>query len=268
MMNDGIDRIVEIFLAPPSQWNNETIGALFSSGCVLLILLILAIIINIKARHVDPLKKPKGILFLFESLVKMFDNLCEDIMGRHFDGFGGFMLGLAAYLFLAFIFGLTGLPAPVTNLSVPLSLGLTTFLLIHFTAIRTNKWKYFKRYIDPIPKVPLFLPINLLSMWSPLISISFRLFGNAIAGWVLMSLVYYALENISILIFSFLPTGVGSLFIAPFIAPILHLYFDLFSGFIQTTVFCMLSMMLIGQEGPDDDESELNKASQIKSLQN
>lgn len=264
---NNIDKIVELFLLPPNKWNNEIIGFLFSSGCVMLIMIVLIIIINIKARFADPLKKPKGILFLFESGVKMFDNLCLDIMGKHFDGFGGFMFGISGYLLITFMFGLTGLPSPMTNLAVPLSLGLTTFLLIHITAIRTNKWKYFKRYIDPIPKVPLFLPINLLSMWSPLISLSFRLFGNAIAGWTLMTLVYYALRSLSEAIFSFLPSGINQMLIAPIIAPILHLYFDLFSAFIQTVVFCMLSMMLIGQEGPDDEE-EISKATQVKSLAN
>ena len=68
-------------------------------------------------------------------------------------------------------------------------------------------------------------------------------------------------------IFSFLPSGINQMLIAPIIAPILHLYFDLFSAFIQTVVFCMLSMMLIGQEGPDDEE-EISKATQVKSLAN
>ncbi len=260
-----MDQIKELFLMSPSNWNDETIGFLFSSLCCILIILILVVIVNIKARKVDPLKKPKGLVFLFEVGVKFFDNFALDIMGKHFDGFGGFMFALAAYLFLAFIFGLTGLPAPLTNLAVPLSLALIVFVCIHATAVKTNKWKYFKRYLDPIPQVPLFLPINLISMWAPLISISFRLFGNAIAGWTLMNLVYYALENLSMTIFSFIPEYYNSLIIAPIIAPILHLYFDLFSAFIQTVVFCMLSMMLIGQEGPDDEE-ELDSATQIKSI--
>ena len=100
--------------------------------------------------------------------------------------FGGFIMGVAVYLFIAFIFGLTGLPSPVTYMAVPLSLGLTTFILIHVTSIRYTKWKYFKRYIDPIP---IFLPINLISMWAPLLSLTLRLFGNAIAGWALLTIV-------------------------------------------------------------------------------
>ena len=44
-------------------------------------------------------------------------------------------------------------------------------------------------------------------------------------------------------------------FVAPFIAPILHLYFDLFAGFIQTLVFVMLTIVLIGNEIPDIEKN-------------
>lgn len=245
------DNILEIFLAPPSAWNNDTIGSLFSSGLCMLIIVILTIIVNIKARHADPLKKPKGLLFFFEFGVEFFDSAVENIMGEKFRSFGGFIFAIAMYLFIGFIFGLTGLPAPMTNLAMPLSLGFLSFALIHITSIRFTKWKYFKRYIDPFP---FFLPINLLSMWAPLLSLTFRLFGNALAGWTLMSVVYCALESLSAMIFSFIPSDVNTIFIAPFITPVLHAYFDLFSAFIQTSVFVMLTMLFIANEVPEEDE--------------
>ena len=54
-----------------------------------------------------------------------------------------------------------------------------------------------------------------------------------------MSLVYSALNSIS-------------MFITPFIAPILHAYFDLFSGLIQTFIFAMLTMVNIANKMGDD----------------
>jgi F-type H+-transporting ATPase subunit a len=122
-------------------------------------------------------------------------------------------------------------------------------MLIHGVAIYYQKWKYFKRYTAP---VAFFLPINLVTMWSPLLSLSFRLFGNALAGWILMAIVYDALQGLSAMIFSFLPVGLNSIFIAPFIASWLHIYFDLISASIQTIVFITLSMIFIGQEVPFD----------------
>ena len=227
-------------------------GGVFTSLLVMLVMIILAIVIGIQAHFHNPLKKPKGLLLLAEVGVTFFENFAEGMLGKRFRVFGGYLLAIGVYLFIAFIFGLTGLPSPMTTLSVPLSLGLSTFILIHATAIKYNRWKYFKRYVEPLP---LFLPINLISMWAPLLSLSLRLFGNALSGFVIMNIVYYALQNLSAMVFASLEASIGAwnqVFFAPFLAWILHLYFDLFSGFIQTTVFLSLTTIYVGQEVPED----------------
>ncbi len=244
----GTDDIVKRFLDTSSGLSGETISSLILIGIISL----LAIYICIRSRFADPLKKPKGILFLAEVGVNFFDGLVESLMGPRYRGFGGFIMAIAVYLFLAFIWGLTGFPAPVTYLATPLSLGLITFVLIHANSIRFTKFRYFKRYIEPIP---LFLPINLISMWAPLLSLTMRLFGNALAGWTLMTLLYAALNGIggTVIEAAGHAMGAGS-FVAPIITPILHAYFDLFSGLIQTVVFLFLSMIFIANEGPEDDD--------------
>ena len=209
-------------------------GEVISSLIVMLIIILLAIYIGIRAHFQDPLKKPKGLLHLTEIGVSYFDNFVKDLTGSALPNFGGFIMGVACYLFLAFIFGLTGLPSPVTYMAVPLSLGLTTFLLIHLISARYTKIAYFKRYIDPMP---VFLPVNLLSMWAPLLSLTLRLFGNAVAGWALLTIVEVALRDLSASIFSFVPAGWNEVFLAPIPLAVLHAYFDLFSGLIQTIVF-------------------------------
>ena len=224
-------------------------GEVISSLIVMVIIMILAIIIGILARRQDPLKKPKGLLLIAEIGVDYFDKFSEELVGKAIPNFGGFIMGVAVYLFIAFIFGLTGLPSPVTYMAIPLSLGLTTFLLIHFTSIRFTKWRYFKRYIDPIP---VFLPINLVSMWAPLLSLTLRMFGNAVAGWALLTIVEYALRDLSATLFSFIGSSWNQVFLAPIPLAILHAYFDLFSGFIQTFVFILLTATFIGQEIPED----------------
>ena len=225
-------------------------GEVISSLIVMLIIIVLAIIVAIQAHFQDPLKKPKGLLLLTEIGVKFFDNFVKELTGSALPNFGGFIMGVAVYLFIAFIFGLTGLPSPVTYMAVPLSLGLTTFLLIHLISAKFTKWGYFKRYIDPLP---VFLPVNLLSMWAPLLSLTLRLFGNAIAGWALLTIVEVGLRNASAAIFSFMPIGEwNQIFLAPIPLAILHAYFDLFSGLIQTVVFISLTAIFIGQEIPEE----------------
>ena len=225
-------------------------GEVISSLIVMLIIIVLAIIVAIQAHFQDPLKKPRGLLLLTEIGVKFFDNFVKELTGSALPNFGGFIMGVAVYLFIAFIFGLTGLPSPVTYMAVPLSLGLTTFLLIHLISAKFTKWGYFKRYIDPLP---VFLPVNLLSMWAPLLSLTLRLFGNAIAGWALLTIVEVGLRNASAAIFSFMPIGEwNQIFLAPIPLAILHAYFDLFSGLIQTVVFISLTAIFIGQEIPEE----------------
>ena len=224
-------------------------GELVSSLIVILIIVILSLVVGILARRQNPLKKPKGLLLVAEMGVNFFDNFAHDLVGTTLPNFGGFIMGVAMYLFISFIFGLTGLPSPVTYMAVPLSLGLTTFLLIHYTSARYTKWRYFKRYIDPIP---IFLPINLISMWAPLLSLTLRLFGNAIAGWALLSIVEYALRDLSSTLFSFIQSEWNQVFLAPLPLAILHAYFDVFSGLIQTFVFILLTSIFVGQEIPEE----------------
>ena len=244
--------IKDQFLDTSSGLSGSTISSLIIVGIICL----LCIYISIRARFADPLKKPKGILFLAEVGVSFFDNLVSSLMGRRYNGFGGLFMAISVYLFLAFIWGLTGLPSPTAYLATPLSLGLVTFVLIHANAARFNGIRYFKRFVEPLP---FFLPINLISMWAPLLSLTMRLFGNALAGWTLMTLVYGALNSVGNTVITFVVNGVeqnlqfGGI-ISPIITPILHAYFDLFSGLIQTTVFLFLSMIFIANEGPEDDE--------------
>ena len=231
--------------------SGEVISSLIAMGIVV----IFYVVVGLLARRADPLKKSKGLVFVGETLVSFFDGLASRMMGPKFKEMGGFIMAIASYLFIAFIFGLTGLPSPVTYLGVPLSLALVTFGMIHITSIRFTKWKYFKRYIEP---VPVFLPVNLLSMWAPVLSLSLRLFGNALSGWVIMTLIYGGLSSLKIGVITWMNNGSSEVFslIAPVITPVLHAYFDLFSGLIQTTVFIFLTMIFISQEAPMEEVEE------------
>lgn len=227
-------------------------GEVLMSLIVMVIISIFAIVTGAIFRHHDPTKPDRGFIMIVETAVSGIQGFALDVMGKKWIPFSGYILGLAMYIFLCFFLGITGLPNALINLTCPLSIGLCTFLMIHATAIKANHWKYFHRYIDPFF---LFLPINLLSMWSPLLSITLRLFGNAFGGYVLMSIVYFYLNSLSSLLFGgIMVGGVSQIWIAPFVTSWLHIYFDLFSGAIQTLVFCMLTMIWVSQEDPEEEE--------------
>ena len=224
-------------------------GPFLSTLILMFLILILVIAINISSKKAlkDPLKTPKGLFYIWILFVEWMEKLVVDIMGEKNKGFAAIIIPISMYLFSGFIFGLTGLPSPSGSLAFPLSLALFTFLMIHGTAIKHNKWRYFKRYIEPIP---VLLPVNLLSMWAPLLSLTLRLFGNATAGYCLMTLLYAALSGIGG------TPGFGPMdfWVAAPVTAVLHTYFDLFSAFIQTTVFIMLTMILVTQEQPEDED--------------
>jgi F-type H+-transporting ATPase subunit a len=105
--------------------------------------------------------------------------------------------------------------------------------------------------------MPVFVPINILSKFAPLLSLSMRLFGNAISGYILMFLVYWATGLASEAV-----VGIAGLNIfGVILAPVLHAYFDAFSAFVQTVIFTTLTMLLIATEVPVPVDVDLNKKS-------
>lgn len=239
---------MDIYTNPETYKRFNPTGDIIIALIIMGVLAILAIIVGILAKKADPLKRPKGLLKVVEWCVEKLDAFVADIMGPGFENFAGLLLTIIPFTFLAFTIGLLGLPTPMNNLAVPLTLALVTFGLIHYTAIRYTKLSYFKRYANPL---------NFLSMWAPILSMTLRMFGNAIVGWVLMSLLNQGLESLSSTIFSFMPKDPGSIFLVPIVTPVLHAYFDVFSGFVQTMVFVFLTCLFVAQEKPDDIENEV-----------
>lgn len=237
---------------------------IISSLLVILVLIIFSIVVGIvfKKALKDPLKRQGNFVTLITLGVEKVENFIVDIMGEKNRKFSGYAIVLFLYIFISFIFGLTGLASPVTYFGVPLSLGLITLVMIHVQAIKSKHWHYFHRYIEP---VFFFLPINFVTMWVPMVSLSLRLFGNAIAGFSVLTICYYGLESLSSAIFGAIGSGASMIFIAPFITPALHLFFDIFDGGIQTIVFIMLTMINIYQEQDVEEEPKRVKNVQYQS---
>lgn len=243
-----------------SDFPNNIPVEFVTSILVMLIIIIFSFVIYFKQKKVKALDKPKGIVSLFEMAVEYMDKKTGEDMGVMHLSVTPYFMCLAAYIFLGFIVGMSGIPNVIylgeksqfnssnlftalpntfTNLAFPLIIGLISWTLIQACSIRFNRFKYLKQFVSPIPGV------GLLTVFSPLISLSFRLFGNALAGYCLSTITYFAFESML--------NGFG-LIAVPFIMPFFHAYFDIFSGFIQTLVFVTLSMMDISNEGPSIEE--------------
>ena len=199
--------------------------------CVLIVLLIIAgfsIAANrvlVKASEV-----PTGFQNVVELMVEKLDGIVNNAMGRNAPGFYNYIGTIFVFILVSNISGLLGLRPPTADYGVTLPLGVLTFLLIHINQFKHQKLKdIWVDMCSPLPPwLPIWFPINLISEVAVPISLSLRLFANVLSGTVMMALIYGLLG-----------------WIATIWPAALHVYFDLFSGAIQTYVFCMLTMTYI-----------------------
>ncbi|MCD8238903.1 MAG: F0F1 ATP synthase subunit A [Clostridiales bacterium] len=195
-------------------------------------LIIFALIVRHKLNKFEDVPKT-GFQNFIEMIVESMDNFVAGNMGEKYRYFGNWFFGVFAFILISNLSGLLGFRAPTADLGTTAALALTTFVLIHFMGIITGKLGYFKGYFEP---VPFLVPLNIISEIATPVSLSFRLFGNLLGGTIIMGLVY----SIPMVIRVWVPA-------------FLHIYFDVFSGCLQTFIFVMLSMAFIGDKIPDKD---------------
>ncbi|HHX61534.1 MAG TPA: F0F1 ATP synthase subunit A [Epulopiscium sp.] len=164
---------------------------------------------------------------IVEAIVEALEGMVTGAMGKEHKGFAPFYGSMLIFILFCNLLGLIGLRPPTADIATTFALSITTFVMIQGYAIRTKKLSgYLKGFFEPIP---LLFPINLFGELANPISLSFRLFGNLIGGTVIMALVYAALPPL-------LRFGVPV---------VLHLYFDVFAGALQSFIFVMLSMTFV-----------------------
>ncbi len=193
---------------------------------VMAVLIIIALIVRHKLSTFQdvPTGKFQNIV---ESIVEALQGMVTGAMGENHKGFTSFYSSMLVFILFCNLLGLIGLRPPTADIATTFALSITTFVMIQGYAIRTNKLGgYLKGFFEPIP---LLFPINLFGELANPISLSFRLFGNLIGGTVIMALVYAALPPL-------LQFGFPS---------VLHLYFDVFAGALQSFIFVMLSMTFV-----------------------
>ncbi len=201
-----------------------------------IIMVVLVIVSIIVTRNFH--KIPRGRQNAVEAIVDTINNLTIETMGEQNKKFAPYIGTLLVFILFANLIGLVGLRPPTADLNTTLALGIITFILIHFFSIKSDGIKsYVKGYFEPLP---FLFPINVLGDIATPISLSFRLFGNIVGGLIVMSLLYSALASFSAAI------GLTSIPVLQTAIPVaFHLYFDMFSGALQSFIFVMLTMAFI-----------------------
>ena len=200
----------------------QTVWITTTHVCVLIVMLIITgccIAANRAVKHATEV--PGAFQNVVEMIVEMLG-----VMGKQAVRFRNYIGTIFIFIFISNISGLLGLRPPTADYGVTFALGIITFTLIHF-----NKFKYqkvsgvLKGLCEPWP---IWAPINIISDLAVPVSLSLRLFANILSGTAIMALIYALLSKVALV----WPAA-------------LHVYFDLFSGAIQTYVFCMLTMTYI-----------------------
>lgn len=196
-------------------------------------IVILALAFAVRRRFKNAEEIPGVFQCICETVVEMLDNMVVSNMGQKGRKYANYIIVIFCYILISNISGICGLRSPTADYGVTFMLAIVTFVMIHYNGIRYQKKDYWKGYLDPFP---VFLPVNIISEIATPISMSLRLFANLLSGTIIMALWY----------------GMMPWFARLGIPAALHFYFDLFSGAIQTYVFCMLTMIFVSQRFAED----------------
>ena len=218
---------------------------------------LLLIIASIAGKNLK--KRPGKLQVVTEKLVGMLYGMVEDTMGKHNVKFAPYIGALFLSSVIGSVIGMTQIFRSTTaDLSVTLAWALVTTVMVWASNIKNFGFKaWLKGFTEPIA---VMTPMNIVSEIAQPISLAFRHFGNVAGGGVLTSLVYAALAVASNLLFGWIPGLLGEIpFLQAGIPAFLSIYFDLFSGFVQALVFCLLTMVYVGTANPPAEELNADK---------
>jgi F-type H+-transporting ATPase subunit a len=190
-------------------------------------LLIIAVIANSKMKKAADV--PGTFQNIIEYVVETLDKMVYGTMGHNAKRFINYIGTIFLFILFCNIGGLFGLRTPTGDFGVTFMLGIFTFCMVQYQGIKNHGIGHLTSMFKPFP---VLFPINLIGEITNPLSQALRLFGNMMSGVVIMGLWY----------------GMMPIFVKIGIPSFLHVYCDLFSGCIQTYVFCMLTMVYVSEK--------------------
>ena len=171
---------------------------------------------------------PTGMQNMYEWVISGMLSVGRDTLGdklaRKYFPLAG-TIGMLVF-FCNIIGMIPGFEPPTASINFTLVLALVVFVYYHFEGIKANGVaKYFGHFAGPMKILaPLLFPIEVISHFSRIISLSFRLFGN-IRGDDMFLIVM--------------------LYLIPWIIPILPFGILLFMAVLQAFVFMILTYVYL-----------------------
>jgi F-type H+-transporting ATPase subunit a len=151
-----------------------------------------------------------------------------DVMGKELARkYVALVATIGLFVGIANLIGIVpGFEAPSANLNMTLTLALSVFIYYNFLGIKTyGVVKYFKHFTGPVWWLAwLMFPVEIVSHFSRIISLSFRLFGNIKGDDMFLAVI---------------------LMLVPWIMPLIPFALLTFGAFLQAFIFMMLTYVYI-----------------------
>ncbi|MBP1737456.1 MAG: F0F1-type synthase, alpha subunit [Oscillospiraceae bacterium] len=222
------------------------------SDTIVMTWIIMAVLIILSVVFTRNMKKiPVGKQSVTEIVVEGINGVIKSTMGHHWKSFAPYFGTVFLFLIVAnmsslfnlfpsaeTLYFITGneyfencaqfsIVPPTKDINLALALAIISIVLIPISGIRyKGLGGWLKSFLKPMP---MMLPFNILDYGTRILSLTLRLFGNILAGFVIMELLYQ-----------------GALFVKPLI-PIASAFFDLFDAGLQSYIFVFLSSMYIAE---------------------
>jgi F-type H+-transporting ATPase subunit a len=173
-------------------------------------------------------EKPGPIQQIAEMLHGFVSDQADSIIGHGAQRYVMFTTCVLMFVLTSNLLGMVpGLLAPTSVATVPLGVALLCFFYYHFYGVRENGLGYLKQFVGPIWWISwMMLPIELISHFARVLSLTVRLYANMFAG-----------EMVTLVFFSLVPIGI----------PIVFMGLHLGVALIQAYIFMLLTMIYVSQ---------------------
>ncbi|QOY53902.1 F0F1 ATP synthase subunit A [Candidatus Sulfurimonas marisnigri] len=179
---------------------------------------------------------PRGTQNVLEAYISGVLKMGTDVMGEEkARKYVALVATIGLFVGIANLIGVVpGFEAPTAFLEMPLTLALSVFVYYNYVGIKEQGViKYFKHFMGPVWWLYwLMFPIEIVSHFSRLVSLSFRLFGNVKGDDMFLMVI---------------------LMLAPWVLPMIPFALLTFMAFLQAFIFMMLTYVYLGGAVAVDD---------------
>ena len=175
---------------------------------------------------------PTGWQNAIEMVVTALHGQIDATMGPRGRMLAPLIISLFLFLLVSNWLGLIPtLSSPTNDLNTTLGLALLVIVMLHVMGVYFKGMHYIKHFFQP---VPVFVVINAIEEVAKPITLAFRLFGNILAGEILI-----------IILLKLMPIWMP-------IPSVIWLAFSIFIGGVQAFIFTMLSMAYLANAVRED----------------